>query len=293
VRSTPPRRQATPVQGGARMGERTCSIDGCNKPSRVRGWCVTHYHRFNRHGDPLVIRQMVPKRGMKCSILDCEKPVAGRGWCQAHYRRWKVFGDPLLGGPLKSRPGPQPCPIAGCVKKTRKRGLCTAHYQRWQAHGDPNYGGAPVHTRREPGTGQCIEVGCLKHRMISDWCAPHYRQQWRKLNPEKLRSSVALRRMRKFENAGGALEVTPRDWRRMLLLYKHACAYCGRGNLELHAEHVVPIARGGRHAIGNLLPACKTCNGSKGSKLLSEWRYRNPRQARSRNAPLLLRTVAS
>lgn len=30
-----------------------CSIPGCPKPARTRGWCHGHYRRFLRHGDPL------------------------------------------------------------------------------------------------------------------------------------------------------------------------------------------------------------------------------------------------
>lgn len=30
-----------------------CQIEDCNKPSRHLGWCVAHYKRFNRYGDPL------------------------------------------------------------------------------------------------------------------------------------------------------------------------------------------------------------------------------------------------
>ena len=36
------------------MAKRTCSIEGCSKPSRRRNWCNMHYNRWNRHGDPLV-----------------------------------------------------------------------------------------------------------------------------------------------------------------------------------------------------------------------------------------------
>jgi len=47
------------------------------------------------------------------------------------------------------------------------------------------------------------------------------------------------------------------------------CAYCG-GRFapgELTMDHVVPIARGGRSARGNVVPACKPCNQEK--KLLT------------------------
>lgn len=30
-----------------------CSIPDCGKPHAARGWCESHYHRWQRHGDPL------------------------------------------------------------------------------------------------------------------------------------------------------------------------------------------------------------------------------------------------
>lgn len=35
------------------MVPKTCSIDGCGKPKRKRGWCQAHYMRWYHHGDPL------------------------------------------------------------------------------------------------------------------------------------------------------------------------------------------------------------------------------------------------
>lgn len=32
---------------------RICSIDGCGKPLKARGWCNAHWRRWNRNGDPL------------------------------------------------------------------------------------------------------------------------------------------------------------------------------------------------------------------------------------------------
>ncbi len=36
-----------------------CAIDGCGKPRANRGWCHAHYHRWQRHGDPLGGRGLV------------------------------------------------------------------------------------------------------------------------------------------------------------------------------------------------------------------------------------------
>ncbi len=32
---------------------RLCEVDGCARPHLARGFCVMHYHRWERHGDPL------------------------------------------------------------------------------------------------------------------------------------------------------------------------------------------------------------------------------------------------
>lgn len=34
------------------MAKNICSIDGCSKAVHGRGWCLTHYRRWQRHGNP-------------------------------------------------------------------------------------------------------------------------------------------------------------------------------------------------------------------------------------------------
>lgn len=92
---------------------------------------------------------------------------------------------------------------------------------------------------------------------------------WRKANPDK--RHAAEHRRRAAMKGNGTYTVLPRDWRRTLHRYRNACAYCG-ARAELQQEHVFPISRGGRHAIGNLLPSCMTCNVRKNARLLIEWR---------------------
>jgi 5-methylcytosine-specific restriction endonuclease McrA len=45
-------------------------------------------------------------------------------------------------------------------------------------------------------------------------------------------------------------------------LYK--CTYCGRGDLRLTIDHIVPKARGGTDSWDNLISACTVCNNKKG-----------------------------
>lgn len=83
--------------------------------------------------------------------------------------------------------------------------------------------------------------------------------------------------------------ITDRDMRRLVARQRGRCAYC-EVVAPLTVEHVVPLARGGRHAIGNVVMACGSCNSSKRDSLLVEWRCRSGGRRRMRwpSAPLSL-----
>ena len=93
--------------------------------------------------------------------------------------------------------------------------------------------------------------------------------RYRAENAQKRRDWEAARRAR---IAGADVRrITDADWRSILRQYMNQCAYCGSGG-TLTQDHVIPLARDGRHAIGNLVPACGSCNSSKNDRLLVEWR---------------------
>ncbi len=51
---------------------------------------------------------------------------------------------------------------------------------------------------------------------------------------------------------------------------KHKCAYCGRGDLPLTVDHILPKARGGGDTWDNLVAACLPCNNRKGDRTPAE-----------------------
>ncbi len=60
------------------------------------------------------------------------------------------------------------------------------------------------------------------------------------------------------------------EWEAVVTVFGGRCAYCGREE-KLEIEHMTPLSRGGKHEIGNIVPACKPCNSSKRSKTAEEF----------------------
>lgn len=154
----------------------------------------------------------------------------------------------------------------------------------------------------------CSVEGCLdfKHPKAGyGMCHMHYWRRYRSENRDRLDASykewkkkrgsrwekmaeperTALRshnaRRRALRRGATAYQVTDRDLRRILALYRSSCAYCETPLSVPHWDHVVPLALGGTHSVGNLLPSCEDCNKSKGSATLMEWRV-----ARKRKRPV-------
>ncbi len=52
----------------------------------------------------------------------------------------------------------------------------------------------------------------------------------------------------------------------LLETWQRTCAYCGKQNLPLQIEHIVPRAKGGTDRASNLTLSCQACNQAKGSQ---------------------------
>ena len=49
------------------------------------------------------------------------------------------------------------------------------------------------------------------------------------------------------------------------------CAYCGATGQPLQRDCILPISRGGRYTIHNVVPACRSCNTSKCNTEVTSW----------------------
>ncbi len=54
----------------------------------------------------------------------------------------------------------------------------------------------------------------------------------------------------------------------------YTCQYCGRRDVALTVDHVIPRHMGGRHIWVNLAAACSACNHRKGGRSVEESRMR-------------------
>ncbi|MCI1020343.1 HNH endonuclease [Microbacterium sp. C5A9] len=49
------------------------------------------------------------------------------------------------------------------------------------------------------------------------------------------------------------------------------CAYCGATGIAMQRDCVMPISRGGRYTVENVVPACGSCNASKRNDEVTSW----------------------
>lgn len=90
------------------MANLICAVDACDSASYLRGWCIRHYGRWLRHGDPLAGRRSHLDPLPQCAIVGCTMATKRiiLGLCENHYWRSRHRSDD--GGPdlllIKGRP---------------------------------------------------------------------------------------------------------------------------------------------------------------------------------------------
>jgi hypothetical protein len=96
-------RRAAPV--GIGNGKKACTIEGCKRGYRAKGYCFFHYKKW-RHGE------LPHGRYKTCSTLECRKPVAEHGLCADHFKAWVASRK----GAVVEAPAAAPAPAPEAAK---------------------------------------------------------------------------------------------------------------------------------------------------------------------------------
>jgi HNH endonuclease len=97
---------------------------------------------------------------------------------------------------------------------------------------------------------------------------------WRKNNPAKHCAHSAKRRALKLKSSSidNLKEITLwiESWKYKPIVSCHWCHKEIPGTLA-HADHIIPLSRGGTHTLDNLAVSCISCNQRKHNKLPEDW----------------------
>jgi 5-methylcytosine-specific restriction endonuclease McrA len=235
-----------------RINTAICAIEGCSREvggHGGRGWCPLHYHRWRKNGSPhtatqnrfhceICHSQFVPRNGRQLVCDDCR---ADRDKISAWRNAKTMARYDLDREAYKRKRREYPQKYADKIKKYQRE-----WYDRNRAH---IYAYAREYAQRNK----------------------EQRQAWMDANRAEVRQWVQRRRARLREN--GVYEVTAKDLDFLLRTHNFACAYCGTSldTSTVTWDHIMPISRGGQHSVGNLAPACLSCNSGKCDRTSREW----------------------
>ena len=92
-------------------------------------------------------------------------------------------------------------------------------------------------------------------------------------SPNRAAVRRAMHERRRARALGAGPSFTAAEWTALVVEYGNRCAYDGAPG-PLHADHRLPLARGGTNEISNILPACARCNLRKHLMTEAEFRAR-------------------
>lgn len=185
---------------------------------------------------PAVSKKIMGWERGKCS--KCDRPHQARGLCKKHYEQWryKVYPDRCKAACRRWYARNRDLAILRAKKSLRKnRARVYARISKW---------------RKE------------NREIVALWG-----RKWRKANPSKV-AEIKHRRRAQINQTRFSCKAAIEQ-----LFKERYCRWCrsrlNRKNFSI--DHIIPLSRGGQHKPNNLAAACKKCNSSKGTKLLSEW----------------------
>ena len=99
----------------------------------------------------------------------------------------------------------------------------------------------------------------------------------RKENRRKKTHSDFIGNQRRRGEASPSL--SHQEWKECVIFFGGQCAYCGctpRKGKSLTRDHLMAVSAGGQTTQSNIVPACESCNSSKGATDFKDWYMRQP-----------------
>lgn len=99
-------------------------------------------------------------------------------------------------------------------------------------------------------------------------------ERTRRRTPEGKRKAQMIRN--KYFSRRSLLreDFTLSEWESCLEHFDYTCAYCGGDEGTLEQDHFIALTKGGEYTKKNIVPACRSCNASKGNRDFYKW-YKN------------------
>ena len=128
--------------------------------------------------------------------------------------------------------------------------------------------------KRAEGSAYYIKNKNIIKNRSKDWAIQNPDRRWeiskKYRQANQLRHNLATRNYRaRKAGANDGWNSTVDWWEVLLARFEYRCAYCRR-KVKMTMDHVIPLARGGKHIPDNIVPACESCNYRKRDRLIDE-----------------------
>lgn len=155
--------------GRPKLPPKYCSIKGCEKLVKARGYCAMHYSRAVKNGAPGQAQPTrLPQASLACTTEGCERESHCNSLCHNHYREQIRRAK---GAKPRVKRDPE-CLLMSCNSPHYSLGYCADHYRRFKATGDPQEG-VPFR-RLILGRTECDVPGCLRPHVAGGLCGSHH-----------------------------------------------------------------------------------------------------------------------
>lgn len=121
---------------------RACTVEGCERPLRARGYCATHWARWRKYGSPDLPNR---PRFEQCTIDGCHNRSRSTAnpHCEKHYYRLRRNGtldDPeVITGTCIANGCEKAATSGGKLFGLGAMGYCRKHFLRLRNRGDVNF----------------------------------------------------------------------------------------------------------------------------------------------------------